>query len=158
MNKQIAVFEPIPLPDPRQPGTMPSLPAWLTRCSTGVMLELQPTETGSFQDIETLTAGLMPNPEQRKAIQEHIDSLRSYLAETPANSVDAETKTAAEVTKLLLVLPSSRKSELGAEACADVFLDVLDDEPWWAVKAGCRRWYRRDCGNDENGKPYDYRW
>src|SRR6185437_5498025 len=29
---------------------------------------------------------------------------------------------------------------------------------WWAVKAGCRRWYRRDCGNDENGKPYDYRW
>lgn len=158
MNKQIALFDPIPLPDPRRPETMPSLPAWLERSNAAVKLELQPTETGSFQDVETLPAELMPSTEQRRAMSEHIVSLRSYLAETSANSIDAETKIAAAVTNLLLVLPSSRKSELGAEARADVYLDVLDDVPWWAVKAACKRWHRHDCGNDENGRPYDYRW
>lgn len=158
MTKQIALFDPIPLPDRRRPETMPSLPAWLERSSAGVKLELQPTETGSFQDVETLPAALIPTAEQREAMAAHIVSLRSYLAETAANSIDAETQIASAVTSLLLVLPSARKSELGAEARADVYLDVLDDVPWWAVKAACKRWHKRDCGTDENGKPYDYRW
>jgi hypothetical protein len=91
-------------------------------------------------------------------MQEHIDSLSSYLRETPADSDDAETKIASAVTSLLLVLPSARKSELGAEARADVYLDVLDDVPWWAVKAAIKRWHRHDCGKDERGQEYDYRW
>lgn len=91
-------------------------------------------------------------------MQEHIDSLLSYLQETTAESDEAETQTASEVTSLLQVLPSARKSELGAEARADVYLDVLDDVPWWAVKAAIKRWHRHDCGTDERGEPHDYRW
>jgi hypothetical protein len=157
MNKQIAHIEPIPLPDLRRPGTMPSLPAWLEHCSAAVKLELQPTAEG-FRDMETLPANLIPTGEQRRAMQEHIDSLLSYLQETPAESGEAETQIASAVTGLLLVLPSARKSELGAEARADVYLDVPDDVPWWAVKAAIKRWHRHDCGADERGQPYDYRW
>lgn len=158
MATELEVIEPIQLPDPRRPGTMPSLPAWLERCSVAVTQELQPTETGSFADVETLPAHLMPSPQQRKTMLDHIDSLLAYLEQTPAESADAETKTASAVTGLLLVLPSARKSEIGAEVRADVYLDVLDDVPWWSVKAAVKRWHRHDCGNDENGRPYDYRW
>lgn len=160
MNALVSL-EPIKLPDPRRPGTIPSLPAWLERCSGAVKLELQPTADGaSFEkeEVPTLPAELMPTKDQRQAMEEHIASLRSYLAETPAESVDAESKMAAAITALLLVLPTSRKSDLGQEARADVYLDVLDDVPWWAVKAAIKSWHRHDCGNDELGKPYDYRW
>lgn len=91
-------------------------------------------------------------------MQEHVDSLRSYLAETPAESVDAESQIAAVVANLMLVLPTARKSDTGQEATAEVYLEVLDDVPWWAVKAAAKRWHRHDCGTDERGQPYDYRW
>jgi hypothetical protein len=157
MNKQLANIEPIPLPDRRKPGTMPSLPAWLEHCSAAVKIELQPTAEG-FRDVDTLPPSLIPTGEQRQAIKEHIDSLLSYLQETPAESDEAQTQIASAVTSLQLVLPSARKSELGAEARADVYLEVLDDVPWWAVKAAIKRWHRHDCGADERGQPYDYRW
>lgn len=159
VNKQLALIEPINLPDPRRPATMPSLPAWLERCSAAVKLELQPTEgSGKFKEVQTLPAELMPTAEQRRAMQEHVDSLRSYLAETAAESVEAESRIAAVVANLMLVLPMSRKSDSGQEATSEVYLDVLDDVPWWAVKAAARRWHRHDCGKDERGEPYDYRW
>lgn len=159
MNKQLANIEPIPLPDPRRPGTMPSLPAWLERSSVAAKQELQLTPDGrTFEEVMTLPDGLMPSADQRLAIQQHLDSLDFYLRQTPAESDEAETKIASAVTSLLLVLPSARKSELGAEARADVYLDVLDDVPWWAVKAACKRWHRHDCGKDERGHEYDYRW
>jgi hypothetical protein len=30
--------------------------------------------------------------------------------------------------------------------------------PTWAVAAAVRRWFRGDCGENERGQPYDYRW
>lgn len=153
---ELATIEPIPLPDLRR-LTIPSLPQWLARSSGAVKLELQPTEEG-FRDIQTLPAELLPNPTQRQAIEEHLDSLLSYLDQTPGRSDEAEASTAAAVTNLLMVLPSSKKTDVGSEARADVYLDVLDDVPWWAVKAACKRWHRHECGKDERGEPYDYRW
>jgi hypothetical protein len=91
-------------------------------------------------------------------MEEHVDALHCYLRQTPAESDAAETKTATAVTRLLMVLPSERKSELDAEAMTDVFLEELEDMPWWAVKSACKRWLRHDCGTDERGQLYNYRW
>jgi hypothetical protein len=88
----------------------------------------------------------------------HLDSLRSFLEQTPARSAEAETRVATAVSKLLTVLAGERKSDLVEEARSEVYLDVLDDVPCWAVEAGSRRWFMHDCGTDERGKPYDYRW
>jgi hypothetical protein len=151
----------IALPDPRRPATMPSLPAWLARSSAAVRPEVQMTPDGkSFEPAEVmvLPREMLPSPEQRRAMADHIANLRSYLAETAENSTEAETSIATSIAALLMVLPSARKSELGAEARADVYLDVLDDVPWWALKAAIRKWHKHDCGVDERGKPYDYHW
>lgn len=161
MVAELVPFEALALPDPRRPATMPSLPAWLARSSAAARPEVQMTPDGqSFEPMEVmvLPAGMLPSQQQRQAMEDHIGSLRSYLAETSENSQEAETSIASSVAALLMVLPSARKSELGAEAKADVYLDVLDDVPWWALKAAIRRWHKHDAGTDENGRPYDYRW
>lgn len=91
-------------------------------------------------------------------MEDHVASLRSYLCQTAEHSEEAETRIASDIAAMLLVLPGARKSDLGAEAKADVYLDVLDDVPWWALKAAIKKWHKHDCGTDERGKPYDYRW
>jgi hypothetical protein len=87
----------------------------------------------------------------------HLDSLGSLLRDTPAANAVAETKVAATVSRLLSVLVSERKSDLVEEARSDAYLDVLDDVPWWAVDLAKRLWFKHDCGTDERGRPYDYR-
>jgi hypothetical protein len=161
METELAVFEPIRLPDPRRPATLPSLPAWAERLSGAVRLELQMTPDGkTFEknDILVLPANLMASPDQRLAMRAHRDHLRSYLLDTPANSVTAETQVATAVSKLMTVLAGERKSDLVEEARSDVYLEVLDDVPWWAVEAAARAWFRHECGTDERGRPHDYKW
>lgn len=159
MAKALSKIDPLALPDLRRPATMPSLPAWLARSTAAARPELQMTRDGTtFEEVMVLPAGMLPSPEQRRAMQDHIGSLRSCLAQTAENSADAETRIASAIAAMLLVLPGARKSDLGAEARADVYLDVLDDVPWWALQAAIRRWHKHDCGVDERGKPYDYHW
>jgi hypothetical protein len=156
---QLALFEPIKLPDPRRPATLPSLPAWAARLSGAVRLEMQLTQDGqSFEknDILVLPPELMPSPDQRQAMTDHRDSLRSYLQDTPAGSAAAETRVATAVSKLLTVLAGERKSDLVEEARSDVYLDVLDDVPCWAVESAVRAWFKHDCGTDERGKQHNY--
>jgi hypothetical protein len=157
MGTEIALIEPIKLPDPRRPATLPSLPEWAARLNGAVRQELQMTE-GRFSDLMVLPEELMPSPEQRRMMTEHRDSLRSSLLDTPAASVAAETKVATAVSKLLTVLAGERKSDLVEEARSDVYLDVLDDVAWWAVDSAVRAWFKHDCGTDERGRPHDYKW
>lgn len=161
MATDIALIEPLRLPDPRRPATLASLPEWAARLNGAVRLEIQLTEDGkSFQSGEVLVLppAMMPTEEQRKAMADHRDSLRSYLFDTPANSATAETRVATVVSKLLAVLAGERKSDLVEEARSDVYLDVLDDVPCWAVEAGARAWFKHDAGVDERGKAHDYKW
>ena len=111
-----------------------------------------------FNDLMVLPPDLMPSSEQRQMMIGHRDSLRSSLLDTPAVSVVAETKVATAVSKLLTVLAGERKSDLVEEARSDVYLDVLDDIAWWAVDSAARAWFKHDCGTDERGRPYDYKW
>jgi hypothetical protein len=157
MGNQVAIIEPIKLPDPRRPATLPSLPAWAERLNGAVRLELQMTGD-KFSDLTVLPPELMPSPAQRQMMVEHRDSLRSSLLDTPAVSVVAETKVATAVSKLLTVLAGERKSDLVEEARSDVYLDVLDDVAWWAVDSAVRAWFKHDCGTDERGRPHDYKW
>ena len=157
MDTQVAMFEPIMLPDPRRPATLPLLPEWAARLSGAVRLELQVTPDGkSFVDILVLPPELMPTPDQRQALTSHRDSLRSALQDTPAASVGAETRVATAVSKLLTVLGGERKSDLVEEARSDVYLDVLNDVPCWAVESAERLWFKHDCGTDERGKSHNY--
>jgi len=157
MAKDLALIEPIQLPDPRRPATLPSLPAWAERLNGAVRLELQMTGD-KFSDLMVLPPNLMPTAEQRQMMINHRDSLRSSLLDTPAASVTAETKVATAVSKLLTVLAGERKSDLVEEARSDVYLDVLDDVAWWAVDSAVRAWFKHDCGTDERGRPHDYKW
>ena len=157
MGKEIALIDPIKLPDPRRPATLPSLPAWAERLNGAVRLELQMTGD-RFNDVMVLPTDLMPSPEQRQMMIDHRDSLRCSLLDTPADNAASETKVATAVSKLLTVLAGERKSDLVEEARSDVYLDVLDDVAWWAVDSAVRAWFKHDCGTDERGRPHDYKW
>jgi hypothetical protein len=89
---------------------------------------------------------------------EHVASLRSYLQQTADQSVEFEVRIATALSKLIAVLAGERRSELADEARSEIYLDALDDIPCWAVEEAVRKWFRHDCGNDERGKPYDYKW
>ena len=158
MATKLALIDPIKPPDPRRPATLPSLPAWAERLSGAVRLELQiDPETKSFSEMLVLPADLLPTYHQRQAIMFHMDSLCSWLRQTPAADERWETKAATSIAKLT-VLAGEKRSELGTDAWSEVYLDVLDDVPHWAVEAAIRLWFKHDCGTDERGKPHDYKW
>lgn len=161
MATELVKHEPLKLPDPRRPATLPSLPVWLARSTAAVRLEMQMKPgTREFErgEVLVLPAEMLPSPAQREEMRAHMDSLRSYLRQTPAESVEAETAVATVVSKLLTVLAGEKKSELVEGARADVYLEVLDDVPCWAVDAAAKLWFRHDCGTDEKGRPHDYKW
>ena len=58
---------------------------------------------------------------------------------------------------MLLALPSSQQNEAAAEASREAFQIALDVSTF-AVASAMRRWYRGECGDNERGDPYDYRW
>jgi hypothetical protein len=62
------------------------------------------------------------------------------------------------ITKLMLEFHSAQQNEVAAEVVGDGFQDALDDIPIWAAAAAVRRWRRSDCGENQLGRPYDYRW
>lgn len=146
MGTDLATIEPIMLPDQRRPGTLPSLPEWAARLSGAVRLELQMTPDGKTfekEEVLVLASNQMPTAEQRRMMVSHRDSLRSSLLDTPAMSVTAETMVATAVSKLITVLAGERKSDLVEEARSEVYLDVLDDVPWWAVDSALRAWFKQ---------------
>lgn len=158
MATSIATIEPLMLPDLRRPERMPSLPAWVASRASALDMNLQPDASGTFRDVVTLPPDRMLGQAQREEVESHLGNLRSLLTRTPEADQNAEAETLVLVTKMLLVLPSQRTSETGAEAKGEAYMEALDDVPSWAVRAGLRNWYRGDCGTDERGKPYDCAW
>lgn len=147
-------LEPILL-DLLRPTRTQSLPAWLGARKGALVVNLQEVE-GRYQDVPTLPAAMMLSEEQRGAIQRHLDSLGSLLLQTPDKAVEFEKATFGAIAKLLLLKPAARTTEEAVEARQDVFMDVLEDIPFWAVEAAIRKWHRGECGKDERGKPFNY--
>lgn len=113
---------------------------------------------GSFQDVMTLPAALIPTPGQRIAIENHVAHLRKLDSETPHKSNDAAKMTFVYISDMMKVLASQVMDERGAEATADAYMTALDDVPFWATNAAITRWYRGQCGKDERGDSHQYKW
>lgn len=158
MANDLAILEPIPLPDLRRVTPTPSWPPWLAHLIAAVRSETQIVAGEFREDIPVLPPDRLLTAPQRTAVRDHLASLRSCLEQTPANGTEWEVRTAKAVTKMLLVLPSMRRTDVGDDARSEVFLDVLDDVPCWAVESATRRWYRHEAGMDERGRAHDYKW
>lgn len=153
---QLIKIEPIPLPDLRKPTGTISLPGWLTTQQSALAENFQLQE-GKFADVLTLPESLLPTETQKAAIRQHCTVLRLMLEQTPEAGDEWLQETLTVVTKMQLVLASQKASELAGEARAEAYMVALEDLPAWAVTAASKRWYRSSCGNNEHGKPYDYR-
>jgi hypothetical protein len=151
--------EPIPLPDVRRPDRMPSLPAWVASRVASTKREWQrSTVDGKYREIPTLPVNLTLNPVERDEITRHVEAINALCLQTPAESDEYEGATLIVLTKLMLALPSASQSDTGVEASGEAYQAALDDVPTWAVSSAVRRWYRGECGENQLGKPYDYRW
>jgi hypothetical protein len=100
-----------------------------------------------------LPAELILNGAERLAVEEHLSALREMMELTPENNQSLEKATLAIVTKMLLALPSDKRSEAAGEAKAEAYMTALEDVPTWAVNSATRGWYRGQYGSD-----HDYTW
>lgn len=98
------------------------------------------------------------NERERAEIERHVAGLDDLCSQSPANADGYEAITLLALTKMMLTLPSVQQNEAAAEAAGEAYQAALDDVPHWAAKSAIRRWYRGDCGLNEAGRPYDYRW
>lgn len=148
MGTELAIIEPLALPDRRRPAQMPSLPEWVVS-----RLESLKDNWQNGNTVLTLPAALVLTEAQKEMVSQHIAALDRLVEFTPANSADCEAETLVIVTKMLLALPAQRSTEAGNEAKGEAYLAALDDVPPWAVQEAVRKWYR-----GEHGAKYDYRW
>lgn len=95
---------------------------------------------------------------QRVEIEQHVAAVEALCERTPANGAEWEGATHMAVAKLMLALPSSQQNDLAIEALWEAHRAALEDVPHWAVEDALRQWYRGECGLNERGQPYDYRW
>lgn len=162
MSLPPAVVDPIEqlqMPDVRRPARMPCWPAWAASHIALLRTETQPDpKTGKWRGVPTLPANSILTTAEREELERHAKQLDSLCQRTPANDPHAEQETLVAVTKMMLVLPSTTQSELSAEVRGEAFMVALDDLPAWAVQAAIRSWYRRECGKNDKGEPYDYHW
>lgn len=153
----LSKIEAIPLPDLSKAKTL-SLPAWGERSRAALGTNLQIVH-GTFREVKTLPKALLPTAEQRKAIEDHMESLSYCLLETAERREDWALRAAKAATGLVLALAGGdKRSELASEAKGEAYVAALEDVPCWAVEAAARRWYRGDCGKDQEGREYDYKW
>lgn len=148
MGTELALIEPLKLPDQRRPAQIPSLPGW-------VVLRLESLkdnwQNGSM--ALTLPTAMVLSEAEKSMVLRHVSDLGTLVEKTPANSADSEAETLVIVTKMLLALPGQRSTDTGNEAKGEAYLAALDDIPSWAVQEAVRKWYR-----GEHGSKYDYRW
>jgi hypothetical protein len=138
---------------------MPSWPAWVASRIASIRDECQPSLTdGKRRMIPTLPSHLVLSQAERSEIQRTIDEFTELCNHMPQRNPQFEGVTLIVITKMMLALPSSQQNEAGAEATGEAFQAALDDLPTWAVAAAMRKWYRGECGLNERGEPYDYRW
>jgi hypothetical protein len=150
--------ERILLPDVHRLGRMPSWPAWVASRVASMKDEQQRSTDGKYRTVPTLPTNLTLSQGERAEIEQHVATLDALCAQMPDNGAEWEGTTLIIVTKLMMVLPASQQNEAAAEATGEAFQAALGDVPYWAAAAAVRRWYRGDCGPNERGQPYDYRW
>jgi hypothetical protein len=153
MGTQLAVIEPIPVPDVRRPAKLSTLPQWVTQLCDILGKASQPDRTGKHREISVLPASHMPTTEQRALIERHEKALAAIMEMTPYEDERHGEQTMMAVTKMMLVLPSRESGDLVGQAKGEAYMAALEDIPSWAVEEAMRKWYRAECGDK-----MDYKW
>ena len=150
--------ERLQLPDVRRLERMPSLPAWVGSRIASLRDETHQDDTGKWRRMTTIPSSLILKAADREEVEQHVSALARLCDETPASSAAAEHALMVAMTAMMFVYPATTQNELSAEARGAAYLIALEDITVWAVEAAIRKWHRRDCGTDSNGRSYDYRW
>jgi hypothetical protein len=143
------------LPAVRRAARTPSCPAWVESRLAFLKYDHQSDSIGKYRSVPTLPATQMLSQVERDELESYkkqIGDLCTFIPE------DAEKCMLVIVTEMMLVLAAVRQNETSVEARGEAYLAVLDDIPPWAVIAAKRRWYRGECGKNDQGQPYDCRW
>lgn len=160
MAKELAIIEPITLPDTRRLGTMSSLPAWVESLLASAATESRHNGRQQLVQVTTLPTSKMPSSVQRSMLARAASDLNALCAQTPERSADAAEAVLVQVTKMLLVLAAPKSTETAVEAKGDAYMMALEDIPHWAVTEAVRKWYRGDCKHPrhDKGERHDTRW
>jgi hypothetical protein len=139
---------------------MPSWPGWVGLLIASLRDEEQrSTKDGTYRMVLTLPVNSTLSPAQRSAIENYIADAMELCDLSPHASSEFEKAMLVIVTDLMLgPLPSSQQTEASAEACGKAYMAALDDVPFWAAAEAVRLWYKGECGSNERGELYDYRW
>jgi hypothetical protein len=146
-------LEPIPLPNVDSLDTMPTWPAWVAERAAAISRGRDKNAAGHYCNGPWMPAQLIPSFEQRALIERHVDALKLLMDQTPKCDRASEKATNGLITKLLHALSGQRTTEAAIAARAEAFTIALETDPWWAVAAAIRGWYR-----GKYGKEHDYRW
>jgi hypothetical protein len=90
--------------------------------------------------IWTIARSLAPSPQARAGLERRVRDLDASL-----RAVNNDVAMA-KVAELLLSFGGHQLSESGAKARARGYMTALDDLPAWAIAEACRRWLRKDAG------------
>jgi len=156
MANNLTRTEQLPVPTPQ--NAIPSLPVWITTRVAALAPNLQMDEKGKFHEPLTLPPALVLREQEREDLEAYLQASRSLLAQTPENSEQWEKETFALIGKMILVKPSRSAGPGTTEARVEVYAMALDDVPSWAVQRAIRKWHRGECGTDQHGRTFDYRW
>lgn len=125
-----------------------SLPDSLRRSLSGLTVNYRETLDADGHRIRapmaTIEQSRAPSQRDRQLAVAKISVLDSLQS---LRSVDYSM---AKVTEMLLCFPQSAMSESVAKARAKGFIAALEDLPTWAVAEACRRYIRREAGEDHN--------
>jgi len=159
MGTELAIIEPLALPDRRNPAQMPSLPAWLQQRSAALGSAVQPDSSGKHREMAVLPPALILSSSERRMVESHIDGLSRFLdLDQPIDLRGATlTNDQAHATMIAaLCMKGGVKLDKGSsDALTEDYLDAIEDLPAWAVREAIRKWNRAESPKLD-GKPHNY--
>lgn len=148
MGTELAIIEPVALPDRRNPAQMPSLPGWLQQRSAALGSAVQPDSSGKHREMAVLPPALILNSSERQAVASHIDGLGRYLdLDQPIDlrgAVLTNDQAHATMIAALCMKGGVKLDKASSDALTEDYLDAIEDLPAWSVREAIRKWNRAE--------------
>lgn len=162
MGTQLAVIEPIQLPDRRNPTQIASLPAWLQRRKDALSSERQPDSDGIHREMVVLPTSMMLSSSERQIVERHIDDLQQFLSldrpfELRGTMMSNDHANGVMIANLLIKAAGAKLDEKSSEALTEDYLDAIEDLPAWSVREAIKKWNRGESAPLDK-KPHDFNW
>jgi hypothetical protein len=104
---------------------------------------------GETNGKPVLMSGIRPTPQQARAIQGHLASLRSRLVSGPQD----RQAVAVELAKLLAAFPAQEQSDMPANLRMEAYFEALHGVPAWAIGEARARVLRGETALDMRFAP-----